>query len=342
MIKIAVDGMGGDFAPHAVVKGVELACSEKIAEVILLGDENAIKPLIKHPEGIEVFHTPTYVEMDEAPSNALRKKKDSSVNKAFELLKTGEAQAVVTAGNSGAAMAFAIFTLGRLEFVERPAIATLHPNVKGGISLLLDAGGNVDCKPLHLAQFAVMGDAFARCALGIRSPRVGILANAEEETKGNELTRETHALIKDLGLNYIGYVEGTDMHNGSADVVVSDGFVGNVALKISEGVAESLMVLFKEAINKSFRRKMGYLLIRDVFREIAKKLDYAEIGGAPLLGVDGVSVICHGKSNERAIKNAISLAKGFVEKNLNESIKETMQTYQSLQKKKEKKKWIIF
>jgi glycerol-3-phosphate acyltransferase PlsX len=342
MVKIAVDGMGGDFAPLAVVRGVELACSEKIADVVLLGDENAIKPLIRNPQGIEVIHTPTYVEMDEAPSNALRKKKDSSVNRAFELLKAKEVDAVVTAGNSGAAMGFAIFTLGRFPSVERPAIATLNPNAKGGVSVLLDSGGNVDCKPVHLVEFALMGDAFAKCVLGIDSPRIGILSNASEVTKGNELTRETHAVMKDLGLNYIGYLEGTDMHTGSADVVLSDGFVGNVALKISEGVAELLMALFKEGINKNFRRKIGYLLMKDVFKEITKKLDYSEIGGAPLLGVDGISVICHGKSNEKAIKNAIALAKGFVEKNLNESIKETMRNYQSFQKKKEKKKWIIF
>lgn len=342
MIKIAVDGMGGDFAPRTVVEGAELARDEKIADIVIVGDECTIKPLIKNPDGIDIFHTSTYVEMDESPSNALRKKKDSSVNKAFELLKKGEVQAVVTAGNSGAAMAFAIFTLGRLEFVDRPAILTLNPNVKGGLSLLLDSGGNVDCKPVNLVQFALMGDIFARCAMGIESPRIGILSNAEEETKGNELTREAHSMVKNLGLNYVGYVEGSDIHNGSTDVVVSDGFVGNVALKVSEGIAESLMILLKEGIEKKIRRKIGYLFMKDVFKEIAKKIDYSETGGAPLLGVDGVSIICHGKSNGKAIKNAIGLAKGFVEKNLNEVIKETMQSHQSLQKKKEKKKWIIF
>jgi glycerol-3-phosphate acyltransferase PlsX len=342
MIKIAVDGMGGDFAPRAVVEGVELACREKIADIVLLGDENIIKPLIKSPEGFEIYHTPTYVEMDESPSNALRRKKDSSINKAFELMKTGEVQAVVSAGNSGAAMAFAIFTLGRLDSVDRPAIATLNPNVKGGVTILIDSGGNVDCKPINLVQFALMGDVFAKCVLGIDAPRIGILSNAEEEIKGNELTREAHAMVKKLGLNYIGYVEGTDVHNGSADVVVSDGFVGNVALKISEGVADALMVLLKEGIEKKILRKIGYLFIKDVFKEIAKKIDYSETGGAPLLGVDGICIICHGKSNGKAIKNAIALAKGFVEKNLNEDIKETMQSHQSLQKKKEKKKWIIF
>ncbi len=336
MVKIAVDGMGGDFAPNAVVLGAESACKEKIADVVLVGDENAIKPLINNIDGIEIVHTPVYVEMNESPSSALRRKRDSSINKAMELLKAKNVQAVVTAGNSGAAMAFAIFTLGRLPLVDRPAIATLHPNIKGSISILLDAGGNVDCKPTHLVQFAVMGNAFARCILGIGRPRIGLLSNAEEETKGNELTREAHAIIKTLNLNYIGYVEGTDMCNGNADVVVSDGFVGNVVVKVSEGVAEILNTFLKENIRKSFRRKMGYLLLKDTFEELARKMDYSEYGGAPLLGVDGICIICHGKSNERAIKNAIVLAKGFIEKNLNEAIKEGMQSYQSVERTKEK------
>jgi glycerol-3-phosphate acyltransferase PlsX len=342
MMKIAVDGMGGDFAPHAIVRGVESVCREKIADVVIVGDENAIKPLINNASGIEIVHTPIYVDMDESPSSALRKKRGSSVNKAFELLKAKEVQAVVSAGNSGATMAFAIFTLGRLHGVDRPAIATLHPNVKGGTTLLVDAGGNVDCKPVHLVQFAIMGNAFAKCALGVSAPRVGILSNAEEEMKGNELTREAHRKIKDLDLNYLGYIEGTDMYNGRADIVVSDGFVGNVAVKISEGVAESIITFFKENVRKSLLKKLGYLLLKDTFEELSRKMDYSETGGAPLLGVDGICIICHGKSNERAIKNAVVLAKGFVDNNLNESIKDTMQSYQSLQRVKERKKWIIF
>jgi glycerol-3-phosphate acyltransferase PlsX len=240
-------------------------------------------------------------------------------------VRTGNVQGVVTAGNSGAAMAFAIFTLGRIGLVERPAIATLQPNVaRGTITVLLDGGGNVDCKPIHLAHFAIMGDAFAKSVLGIETPRIGLLSNAEEETKGNELTREAHALIKELGLNYLGYIEGNNVHNGHADVVVCDGFVGNIALKITEGVAESLMTFLRDHIEKSLKKKIGYLLMKEVFDELAKKTDYSEYGGAPLLGVDGVCVICHGRSNERAIKNAISMAAGFVEKNLNESIRDTM------------------
>jgi glycerol-3-phosphate acyltransferase PlsX len=324
MIKIAVDGMGGDNAPAVVVSGAESVARDKIADIVIVGNEGAIRPLLKDSNSIEVVHTPVYVEMKESPSSALRKKRESSINKALELLKSGKVQAVVTAGNSGAAMAFAIFTLGRIGYVDRPAIATLHPNTRNSISILLDAGGNVDCKPIHLAQFAVMGDAFARCVLGVERPTIGLLSNGEEETKGNELTREAHALIKGLDLNYIGYVEGTDMHNGRADVVVSDGFVGNVALKITEGVAESLMVFFKEAIKKNLKARMGHLLMKEVFDELKGRMDPSEYGGAPLLGVDGVCIICHGKSDEKAIRNAILLAKRFVENGLNESIKETL------------------
>lgn len=325
MVRIAVDGMGGDFAPQAIARGAEQALKEKIAEVVLVGDKSKLIPFLEDPDGIEIVHTDEYVEMTESPSAALRRKRGSSVNKAFELVRTGNAQGVVTAGNSGAAMAFAIFTLGRIGLVERPAIATLQPNVaKGTITVLLDGGGNVDCKPVHLAQFAIMGSAFAKSALDIETPRVGLLANAEEETKGNELTRDAHAMIKDLNLNYLGYIEGNHVHNGHADVVVCDGFVGNIALKITEGVAESLMSFLRESIEKSLKKKIGYLLMKEIFNELAKKTDYSEYGGAPLLGVDGVCIICHGRSNERAIMSAISMAAEFVKKNLNESIKDTM------------------
>ncbi|HNQ46034.1 MAG TPA: phosphate acyltransferase PlsX [Syntrophorhabdus sp.] len=325
MVRIAVDGMGGDFAPQAIVKGAEQALKEKVAEIILVGDKARLVPFLENPDEIEIVHTDEYVEMTASPSAALRKKRGSSVNKSFELVRTGKAQGVVTAGNSGAAMAFAIFTLGRIGLVERPAIATLHPNVsKGTITVVLDGGGNVDCRPVHLVQFAIMGSAFAKSAFGIEMPRVGLLSNAEEETKGNDLTREAHAMIKELGLNYLGYVEGNHVHNGRVDVVVCDGFVGNIALKITEGVAESLMAFLRERIEKSLKNKMGYLLMKEIFDELAKKTDYSEYGGAPLLGVDGVCIICHGRSNERAIKSAISMAAGFVRKNLNESIKETM------------------
>jgi glycerol-3-phosphate acyltransferase PlsX len=334
MIRIAVDGMGGDFAPQAIIQGAESAANEGIAEVVLVGDETLMKPFIHNTRGLEIVHTPVYVAMDESPSTALRKKRDSSINRAFELHKSGYVQAVVSAGNSGATMAFATFTLGRIAGVDRPTIAVLHPS-ESGLSILLDSGGTVDCKPTHFVQFALMGEAFARLIQGIGSPRVGILTNGAEETKGNELTREAHALIKNLGINYIGYVEGGDITSGRTDVVVTDGFVGNIALKVSEGVAEFIFNYFKEHIEKSFKHKIGYLLLKDIFKSLKKKADYAETGGAPLLGVDGVCIICHGKSNGKAIRNAIVLAKKFVEKNLNGSIQEAMQVCQTLNKAKE-------
>jgi len=335
MIRIAVDGMGGDFAPQAIVEGAESAANEGIAEVVLVGDETLMKPYVHNTKGLEIVHTPVYVAMDESPSTALRKKRDSSINKAFELHKSGHVQAVVSAGNSGATMAFATFTLGRITGVDRPTIAVLHPNEGDRLSILLDSGGTVDCKPTHFAQFALMGDALARLYQGVESPRVGVLSNGSEETKGNELTRESHALIKTLGINYIGYVEGGDITSGRADVVVTDGFVGNIALKVSEGVAEFIFNYFREHIEKSFKHKIGYLLLKDIFTSLKKKSDYAETGGAPLLGVDGVCIICHGKSNGKAIRSAIALAKQFVEKNLNGSIQEAMRVCQSIQKAKE-------
>lgn len=336
MVKIALDCMGGDFAPEPIVKGAELAVRENIAHVVLLGDERTIKSLISTTKGVDIVHTTSVVEMHESPSTALRKKKDSSMNRAFELLKEGKVDGVVTAGNSGAAMAFAIFTLGRVNYVDRPAIATLHPTVNEGTSVLIDSGGNVDCKPMHLVQFAAMGDAFAKSVLGLNKPRVGLLSNGEEETKGNELTRETNELLKHMDINYIGYVEGTDIYNGKADVIVSDGFVGNVALKVAEGIADSFNAFFKKNIESSAKHKIGYMFLKDVFYELAKKTDYSEYGGAPLLGVDGICIICHGKSNEKAIKNAIAMAKKFAEKGLNQSIKETISGYQSINRLKEK------
>jgi glycerol-3-phosphate acyltransferase PlsX len=328
MVRIAVDGMGGDFAPLAVAKAAESVARDGLAEIHLVGDEKKLASLTRSHERVRIVHAPTSVGMDEAPSSALRKKKDSSISRAFQLLKEKKVDAVVSAGNSGAVLAFAIFTLGRLRGVERPSIAALHPNAKGGITVVLDSGGNVDCKPSHLAQFALMGDAFARCALGKESPRIGVLSNAEEETKGNELTREANALIKGLGLDYVGYMEGTDIHNGRVDVVVCDGFVGNVALKTTEGVVDAVVHFLKDSAGRSGMKKIGYLLMKEAFDELARKTHYSEIGGAPLLGVDGVTIICHGKSNEKAIRSAIVLAQRFVERGLNESIKETMLTYE--------------
>ncbi len=334
-MRIAVDAMGGDHAPLEIVRGAEAAAAEKLGEIVLVGDENVVGPLLKPRSGIEIVHAPTAVPMKESPSVALRRHKDSSISKAFGLLKSGDVQAVVSAGNSGAVMAFAIFTLGRIPGVERPAIITMNPNVRGARSILLDAGGNVDCRPSHLVQFAVMGSVFATHALGVEAPRVGILSNGEEETKGNELTRESHALLKDANVNYVGYIEGTDLYNGAVDVAVADGFVGNVVLKVSEGMAEAIMGILKEKIRASFKAKMGYRLLSGVFDALSRMVDYAEYGGAPLVGVDGVSIICHGKSKARAIESAIVQAKNFVGKNVNERIKDALEEYASFAKGEE-------
>ncbi|MDR2017711.1 MAG: phosphate acyltransferase PlsX [Syntrophobacterales bacterium] len=335
MVRIAVDGMGGDFAPHAVIRGAEAVHSARIADVVLVGDEARLSPLV-HDSTIQIAHTPVEVGMDESPSNALRKKRDCSMNVALELMKEGTVQGVVTAGNSGAAMGFSIFTLGRLSGVDRPAIATLHPNAKGGTTVLIDSGGNVDCKAGHIVQFAIMGDIFARCAFGFAAPKVGLLSNATEETKGNELTREANSILKTMDLNYLGYVEGTDIHNGNTDVVVTDGFVGNVALKITEGIAEMLMLSLKEQARDRANDKTGQAVLEETMKRVNRRFDYTNIGGAPLLGVDGISIICHGRSSHHAIRSAIIMAKNFVDKNLNQSIKETMRNYESLQKIKER------
>jgi phosphate acyltransferase len=328
MLRIAVDAMGGDRAPLEIVRGAEAASSEKIAEIVLVGDENVISPLIEKPQGIEIVHTSVSVDMKESPSSALRRKRDSSVNKALQLLKAGHVQAVVSAGNSGAAMAFAIFTLGRTEGVDRPAILTTHPNAIGTKSIMLDAGGTVDCRPSHLVQFAIMGSAFAQHALGINNPKVGLLSNGEEDTKGNELTRETHGILKGLDLNYVGYVEGTELYNGQVDVVVTDGFVGNVALKISEGVAELILSLLKNYISKEkANNSRGSDNLLSIFKDFTSQMDYSEYGGVPLIGVNGVCIICHGKSDSRAIKNAIAQATGFVGKNLNEHVRNAILRY---------------
>jgi len=328
--------MGGDHAPSEIVKGALAASGEKIAEVVLVGDENAIAPVLGTSSSIEIVHTPISIDMHESPSTVLRRKKDSSMNRAFELLKTGAVQGVVSAGNSGAFMAFAIFTLGRIPGIERPAIITTHPTMKGGKSLLLDAGGNVDCRPSHLVQFAIMGSVFARYALGIEAPRVGLLSNGEEETKGNELTRETHGILKNFDLNYVGYVEGTELYNGLIDVVVTDGFVGNVALKASEGIAELILSLVKaEILDGSPANEPGHGALTAAFNDLARRVDYSEYGGVPLLGVDGVSIICHGKSDSRAIKNAIARAKGLVGNGLNEHIKNAIQHYSHPNRTKE-------
>ena len=295
--------------------------------VTLVGDLDRVQAeLTRHNCSgldIEIKHASEVVGMHDSASDAVRKKKDSSIRVAFELAKAGAADAVVSAGNSGATMAAGMFVLKRSRGIDRPAIAQLMPTLSGK-TLVLDVGGNVDCKPIHLVQFAVMGEVYARFAMGVDAPRIGLLSNGEEDSKGNELTRETSALLRERMPNYIGYVEGRDIFNGTVDVVVCDGFVGNVVLKLSEGLAETVGKMLKAEIKSSFLSQIGYLLCRKAFLNFKKTVDYAEYGGAPLLGINGVGMICHGGSNPKAIKNAIRFAYDYALKGVNQRMAEKL------------------
>jgi len=332
-MKIAVDAMGGDNAPHAVIAGAVQAAMAYGVGVILVGIEQIVSAeLAKYPHAkalpIEIQNATEVVDMLDSPATVFRRKKNSSIRVANDLVKNGEASAVISAGHSGAAMATSLFVLGPVEGVERPAIATFMPTIKG-TSIMLDMGANVDCKPNHLLQFAVMGEVYAKYLLRIPNPRVGLLSIGEEETKGNELTKEAFKLLTETSLNFIGNVEGRDVVSGNADVIVCDGFVGNVVLKVSESVAETISLFIREGIGKSLMRKLGYLLMRPAFNSLRRRVDYAEYGGAPLVGINGISIISHGRSSDRAIKNAIrvaaELAKSEVNKHIHEDIEKNME-----------------
>jgi len=328
-MKIAVDAMGGDNAPQAVVAGAVQAAREYGVGVILVGIEQVIQAeLRKHPLAeklpVEVRNATEVVDMLDSPSTVFRRKKDSSIRVANELVKSGEAVAVISAGHTGAAMATSFFVLGKLEGVERPAIATFMPTVKG-TSIILDMGANVDSKPNHLLQFAVMGEVYAKYLLKVASPRVGLLSIGEEETKGNELTKEAFKLLTETSLNFIGNVEGRDVMSGKADVIVCDGFIGNVVLKVSEAVAETVGLFLKTDIEKSLIRKLGYLLMRPAFQNLKRRVDYAEYGGAPLVGINGISIISHGRSSDRAIKNAVRVAAELARSDINRHIHEDIE-----------------
>lgn len=322
--------MGGDNAPAVEVEGAVAAAREFNIPVTLVGDEERLRTeLSRHACAgldIKIVHASEVVGMHDSASDAVRKKKDSSIRVAFDCVKRGDAAAVVSAGNSGATMAAGMFVLKRLEGIDRPAIAQIFPTMLG-MTVVLDVGGNVDCKPQHLVQFAIMGEVYARHVLEIAAPRVGLLSNGEEETKGNELTRETSSLMKSAPVNYIGYVEGRDIFNGHADVVVCDGFVGNVVLKVSEGLADAVGKMLRTEIKQSPFSILGYLLSKKAFNNFRKKVDYAEYGGAPLLGIDGVGMICHGGSNAKAIKNAVRFAYDYALKGVNQRMAEKLREH---------------
>ena len=310
---IALDAMGSDRAPKPEVEGAILAARHYEVEVLLVGREEQVRAeLQNHPSAqglpIEVVNATEVIEMNEKAAQAVRAKKDSSMRVGLRQVRDGRAAGFVTAGNTGAAMATAKMVLGALPGVDRPALAAVFPTAAGTAAILLDVGANVDSKPHNLEQFAIMGEIYYRSIFGKNRPRVGILSIGEEESKGNELTREAFKLVKDLRLNFKGNVEGRDLYNGNLDVIVCDGFVGNVALKISEGMAQTVRYLLKESLRATITRQVGYLLARRAFDDFKKRLDYSEYGGAPLLGVKGVCIVGHGSSNSNAIKNAIRIA----------------------------------
>ena len=326
---IAVDAMGGDLGPSVVGPGAIETARQTGAKILLVGNEATLDGELNRlsPSGVdlEIVHAPEVAGMDEKPSDILRRKKNASIQVACRLVRDGAAQGVVSAGHSGASVACGMFIMGRIPGVERPALASLLPTEKEPV-VLLDVGATVDCKPYNIFQFGLMGDAFARDILNKESPRVGLLSIGEEEGKGNSQVKEAYELFKMAqNLNFSGNIEGRDLFTGEMDVAVCDGFVGNVALKLSEGLGLSLSrVLKRELLNSGFLPKLGSLLAKSAFRRFAKVVDYAEYGGAPLLGLQNISIVCHGRSNAKAICNATRMATLFVEKETNKRLMETI------------------
>lgn len=323
-MRIAVDAMGGDYAPGEIVSGAVLAAKQLNCDIILVGDEQEISALLPQNCSVEIRHATEVIAMDESPAVAVRRKKDASIVVATKMVKQGYADAVVSAGSTGAQMTAALLGLGRIRGVKRPAISTLLPTAQGP-KVLLDSGANTDSKPEHLVQFAHMGSIYAEKVLGMARPSVALLNIGAEESKGNELTTATYQLLKKEQLNFVGNIEPRDLPAGEADVIVCDGFVGNIVLKLAEGLGGFLMDTIKQELNSSYRYKLGGALAAPGLKNIKKLMDYSEYGGAPLLGVDGVSIISHGSSKSKAIKNAVKVAVACVDNGFVQAIKSTVQ-----------------
>ena len=332
MVKIAIDAMGGDFGPEPIIEGCIQALKQKLFIPILVGKKSEILPLLpkRYRDKISIVEADDVISMHDAATDAL-KRSESSIYKAIELVKNGEADGVVSAGHSGATMTLATLRLGRLKGVMRPALVALMPTKSTRRSVILDVGANVDSKPEHLAQFAVMGGCYAEDMFKIDKPSIGLLANGEEDSKGNEVTKAAFKLLEGYKGSK-GNVEGSDIFNASCDVIVCDGFVGNLVLKASEGVASTITGLIKEYIRKSPVAITGALLMRKVFALLKTQMDYAEIGGAPLIGIQGCAIVSHGKSNPKAIKNAIFQAIRYVDTGVNEHIVERLEALKNKEK----------
>ena len=327
MLTIAVDAMGGDHFPKAEVSGAIAASRAYGVKVVLVGREDLVRKELDQHSGwdrslIEVLHASEQITMEDSAAKAVRSKRDSSIRIASRLVREGAADGLVSAGNTGAVMATAKMVQGMIRGVDRPALAAVFPTLKGQPAVIVDVGANVDCDARMLAQFAVMGEIYARVIFHTTRPKVGLLSIGEEEHKGNELTRAATPLLKSLQLNFIGNVEGRDLFTGKADVVVCDGFIGNVALKVSEGLVDVIKHMLHDALEATITRKIGYVLSKAAYTDFKKRVDYSEFGGAPLLGVKGVCIICHGRSNANAIKNAIRVAAEFAGGQINTKIEE--------------------
>lgn len=330
MNTIVVDAMGSDKAPYTEIEGVAQALKEFPLSVTLVGREDLIRKALKQHDtkglSIRVVNASEVIAMNESAATAVRKKKDSSIHVACRLVRDGQAGGFVSAGNTGAIMATSKLVMGTLESVDRPGLAAVLPT-KNGACVLIDVGANVDCKPRQMVQFAIMGHMYSKKILHKAKPTIGLMSIGEEESKGNELTKEVYKILSTSKLNFVGNVEGRDVYDGKTDVIVCDGFTGNVALKISEGLIESMLMLLKEELSRNWTSKVGALLTQQSFRALKRKLDYSEYGGAPLLGVRGVTIICHGNSNSNAIKNAIRVANEFCQMNINDRIQQEISSF---------------
>ncbi len=326
-MRIAVDAMGGDNAPQVNVDGAVAAAREFGIATLLVGRAGELTPLLMDSgyrgRDIEIVDAPEVVTMDDHPVAALRKKRNSSIRVAAHCVRDGRAEGLVSAGNTGAAMVAAKIVIGTIEGVDRPALATVLPNLTGHC-LLLDVGANPEAKTQHFKEFAVMGSIYAQLVFGKPSPSIGLMSIGEEDTKGSDRTKEAFKSLKETGLNFIGNVEGRDVFNGRVDVIVTDGFTGNVILKVSESLSEMVEQLLREEIKRTLKASVGFLLSRDAFRRFKTRLDYSEYGGAPLLGVKGCVIICHGRSSAKAVKNAIRLAAEFSRQSLAQKIQSSI------------------
>ena len=322
--KIAVDAMGSESGPSVEVDGAIQAATQYGTPIVLVGQEDQLRELLRERDAaslpIEVVHATEVITMEDAAASAARRKKDSSIHVAARLMRDSAVSGFVSAGNTGAVMATVKMIMGTLSVVDRPALSTVLPTQKGKPAILLDVGANVDCKPHHLEQFAIMGDIYSRAIFGIRRPRVGLLSIGEEDSKGNELTKEAFKSLKRAPINFIGNVEGRDIFTGDVDVIVCDGFTGNVALKLSEGLYEAFASMLKQELQKTLSAKVGAIFAQNAFRQFKHRLDYSEYGGAPLLGIKGITIVCHGRSNSNAIKNAIRIADEFCRHQVNHVI----------------------